>query len=634
MKIKGNIWSVLAIIFSLMPLSALATEYFVSPTGLDSNNGLSATTPWKTLGHAQSGMRAGDTLNIMEGDYREYLIAIDGIAPTQSTPAKPTIYKGYGDRSKIFVLGSEIVMGWTDAGGGVYKAPFIGNKFSTMNCWEKRTQWLKRASSATGMSQGYFFYDGIYVYVNTYSGNKPDQEIECSVDSRLTVSAASYVRIENITVMHSYAKGVRIGSAVHDFELLNCDIGFNSGSCDDNSAAIFKFSGTVYQPGIKIIGNKIHDQECYSPLVTSAGNIYGLDLYWTYGAIVANNEAYNVYSDGAPLDSKGPNPYITFANNIVHNGYRGIRIYGESIGGRIVGNIVYDVTGRAIQMASDDCSAYNNTIYGVTGGSENPGILINESQASNLSGQNFNIKNNLITYANVNLFFKPAYENNYGVMDSDNNNFFNGTSYLKFIDDELSSSRDYFTTLAKWVNTTPYDQHSLNVDPSFVDLADRDFHLQAGSKLINRGIKIANYHCQNSYETDPTQTGCRHWSRLPASTDADGAPDIGAYEYGLPDSVNNLPDPYIPPTTTTTIASTTTTTIPACTGLDCTTTTTIPASDDPNVVRDSDSSLDYRTLVSGGCGYTEGESSFSSSAVLIIFTLLFIIVAPILCRKV
>src|ERR1035437_9521539 len=44
-------------------------HYYVSPTGLDSNDGLSSTTPWLTFTKAMPYLRAGNTLYLMGGKY-------------------------------------------------------------------------------------------------------------------------------------------------------------------------------------------------------------------------------------------------------------------------------------------------------------------------------------------------------------------------------------------------------------------------------------------------------------------------------------------------------------------------------------------------------------------------------------
>ena len=65
------------------PLSA--TTYYVSPTGSDSNNGTSMSTPFQTIYHCTISEVAGDTCYLLTGNY------IWGGAGTQTTYIYPTI---------------------------------------------------------------------------------------------------------------------------------------------------------------------------------------------------------------------------------------------------------------------------------------------------------------------------------------------------------------------------------------------------------------------------------------------------------------------------------------------------------------------------------------------------------------
>jgi len=67
-----------------------ATDYYVSSSGLDTNNGTSETTPWKTITKANQVLIAGDIVYIKAGTYNSY------IAPNNSgTLSKPITYRNY-----------------------------------------------------------------------------------------------------------------------------------------------------------------------------------------------------------------------------------------------------------------------------------------------------------------------------------------------------------------------------------------------------------------------------------------------------------------------------------------------------------------------------------------------------------
>jgi len=63
--------SICALFFSLTLYAedVAATSYYMSPTGKDSNTGISTSSPWLTFSKALATMRCGDTLNLMDGMY-------------------------------------------------------------------------------------------------------------------------------------------------------------------------------------------------------------------------------------------------------------------------------------------------------------------------------------------------------------------------------------------------------------------------------------------------------------------------------------------------------------------------------------------------------------------------------------
>ena len=69
-----------------------ATNYYVAVSyGNDTNNGLSVSSPFKTIGKAASIMSAGDVCYISQGRYHE-TISIDNLDGTSSSPIVFTNY--------------------------------------------------------------------------------------------------------------------------------------------------------------------------------------------------------------------------------------------------------------------------------------------------------------------------------------------------------------------------------------------------------------------------------------------------------------------------------------------------------------------------------------------------------------
>jgi parallel beta-helix repeat protein len=110
-----------ALIVSIVPIwpagiSHAATDYYVSPSGNDSNGGtLSA--PFKTIQKCASLVTAGGTCYIRSGTYRET------VTPTNSgTAGSPILFKPYNNES-VTVTGADPISstGWTVHSGSIYK---------------------------------------------------------------------------------------------------------------------------------------------------------------------------------------------------------------------------------------------------------------------------------------------------------------------------------------------------------------------------------------------------------------------------------------------------------------------------------------------------------------------------------
>jgi len=91
-----------------------ATDYHVSKSGSDSNNG-SASSPFLTITKAASLAIAGDNVYIHEGTYEEE------IAPANSgTSAQPITFQSYNN-DKVIVTAMQALSGWVNDNGNIYK---------------------------------------------------------------------------------------------------------------------------------------------------------------------------------------------------------------------------------------------------------------------------------------------------------------------------------------------------------------------------------------------------------------------------------------------------------------------------------------------------------------------------------
>jgi len=103
--------------FAPASMWAAATTYYVATDGKDTHDGLTSQAPFRTIQKAAEVMQPGDTCMIRGGEYREKIVPLRG---GSSGEARIT-YRAYRNEKPV-IKGSERVAGWTDEGGGVWKA--------------------------------------------------------------------------------------------------------------------------------------------------------------------------------------------------------------------------------------------------------------------------------------------------------------------------------------------------------------------------------------------------------------------------------------------------------------------------------------------------------------------------------
>lgn len=94
-------------------LTVVSREYHVSVKGSDDGDG-TLLHPFKTIMEASRVARAGDTITVHEGTYREW------VDPQYGGASELTriLYRA-ADGEKVIITGSEIIKGWEKAGKGV-----------------------------------------------------------------------------------------------------------------------------------------------------------------------------------------------------------------------------------------------------------------------------------------------------------------------------------------------------------------------------------------------------------------------------------------------------------------------------------------------------------------------------------
>ena len=107
------------LLFFLCSIIVSATDYYVSSTGNDSANGLSSSTPWKSLSKvssASSGFMPGDRILLKRGDTFVGTIKLS----RSGASGNPIIIGAYGSGNNPVISGFTTVSGWSSYGSGIY----------------------------------------------------------------------------------------------------------------------------------------------------------------------------------------------------------------------------------------------------------------------------------------------------------------------------------------------------------------------------------------------------------------------------------------------------------------------------------------------------------------------------------
>ncbi len=220
--------------------------YYVSPKGNDINDGKSIKYPLRSIKKATQLSKAGDTIYIREGVYREGNI-ID--RKNSGKRDKYITYKNY-PHEKVIIKGSVVVKGWEHYQGNIWKLPSKDNDISKLNRkihyqqvfygnekqlqkvgtpnYRKKALWDKshyikikeNRNNPFGMSEGTFYVEKLKtgefdLYIWLPEGKSPnDKDITIEVSDKrilLDTSKLSYIIFKGITFMHTAAEAFAEG---------------------------------------------------------------------------------------------------------------------------------------------------------------------------------------------------------------------------------------------------------------------------------------------------------------------------------------------------------------------------------------------------------------------------------------
>jgi len=317
--------------------------YVNATTGNDNNNGLSSSTPWKTLSKVNSytTFKAGDAILFRRGDtwYSTLTVTSSG------SSTAPITYGAYGTGEKPIITGFTTITGWTNEGGGIYSKVVSTQSAPNMvtvdgvNTWMGRypdTGWLTYESSGSG-----------YIVDNQLSGS-PDW-----TGAEVVIKKEGYITDRSSITRHSgntiyYDKSSTVGDEgnagwgyfiENDIRTLTT---LGEWYYDDNTNKFYMYFGAI-TPTTKIVkvaslNNGVSSSQSY--ITFDNINIQGFNVGFNldnsnnakvtncevgftggYGVVLGTNNLYdNLYLHDTNADGfSGSSDGFTLTNSIIEN---------------------------------------------------------------------------------------------------------------------------------------------------------------------------------------------------------------------------------------------------------------------------------------------------------------------------
>jgi uncharacterized repeat protein (TIGR02543 family) len=452
-----------------------AATYYVSPSGNDAADGLSPATAWRTVAKVNNAaLVPGDTVLFSRGGTWNERIQ----AQASGVSGMPITYGAYGSGT----------------------IPLISQGFRADAKDHVVVRDLRFTQSVRILHGSYNTVDSCRVDDNSNDYGGILVGYWWGASDPWNGPIPHHNNVYNSTVTGNTWSGIEVSGKDKDQRIYSCEIRGNH--CYNNGCGVYFH----YVASSTLSQNILHDNTVDSWV----GEGYGAGFQTSAYNDINGNIMYNNRTSGMEIwsgtgganNAYGHSDGNSVHHNIIYNNGvgGGTNVHGIFVSGgntaqtrdtRIYYNVLYGNAGRNVQISCNDAVritgvVYNNTMYG-------KGFAMYNAEGTTVSG--WEIRNNI--FHTCNWYF---YEARSSVSVTHSNNVFYAAS-VGFSDYNYPNSA-----------IPSFEATASTQDPRFVDLNNRDFHLQPNSPCIDAGVDVGL-----AYDFD----------RLPIW----GTPDIGAYEF-------------------------------------------------------------------------------------------------------
>jgi parallel beta-helix repeat protein len=448
------------------------TNYYVSPTGSNSNTGISPAHAWQTINFAAQNttIQPGDTVQIMQGTYNEQVnitISGDGIG---GIPYFIT-FKNYNNDNVILSGSTLPAYGHLMKMNDIHHLIISGLKFQDYQQQDAIGIKIKDCMHIQIENNEFYNID----YAPNAVGQIPTENDNSQPIIVLGTNPDNAYPTQGIEI---------IGNSVHD-----CETGYSEAISINGHVAGFEIAQNhVYNNsniGIVAIG---FEGECSNP-----ANDQAINGHIHHNLVHDNPSAYaecgGIYIDGAAQ--------MVVENNTLYNNNYGIEIGCENNGGIsgansnnniIRNNVIYNNTYTGIAVGGYDypTSGFveytiitNNTMYNNDTGNNYAGEMVISYTKNSI------IQNNIFYATNSNKVL--FYSDNQGTGMQMNYNLYYTTSGSDDIVIDWNGSE--YNSFVSYQSGTSMDANSIFANPLFVDnaISNPDLHLTVSSPAIEAG---------------------------------------------------------------------------------------------------------------------------------------------------